>query len=66
MLYTDYEKEQDEKQEKLYYIIQKLLAIGLIISSILPIVLYKDPTFAFLGIPLGLVMLFSKSKIITM
>lgn len=65
MLHTDYEKEQQEIELKGYLLIQKLLGLVLIVVSILLIIILKDPTFSTIGLPLGLFMIFSKQKIIT-
>lgn len=52
------------KNDKTYFVKQKLLGVAIILLSILMVVAIKDATVAIITLPLGISLLFSKDKLI--
>jgi hypothetical protein len=54
-----------DRKLKAYYRKQRLLGLMVVVLSVLSIFIEMDGTWAILGIPLGLWLMFTKKKVLT-
>ena len=57
-------QENREKQIRKYYIKQKIIGLILILVAIIAVVIEKDITLMFFFIPFGILLIFTKKKVI--
>ncbi len=58
-------EKRNSRRERAYYAKQKLVGLALIVLSIILMVAVKDATASFFMIPIGLLVMFTKAKVIT-
>lgn len=61
---TTYEQQQEDREESLYMIKQKLVGSGLLLTGIAACIFVKDATLLFLTTPLGIGTVLTKDHVI--